>query len=189
MNDTLVLQLLFTSTLFCLLCSTAAIQTSKPYVVYMGSSTGNNAEDNIEAVETAHMELLSSILPSKERERSSLIHVYNHAFKGFSTMLTDKEASLLSGHGDIISIFPDPTLELHTTRSWDFLKDRSGGVGSNYPYYSSSKSSNNNVIIGVIDTGIWPESPSFSDYGIEKIPTRWKGVCMEGSDFKKSNCN
>ncbi|PIA34599.1 hypothetical protein AQUCO_03700114v1 [Aquilegia coerulea] len=182
MDNTLV-QLLF---LLCFLCSTStAIQTPKPYVVYMGSSTGNNAEDNIEAVETAHMDLLSSILQGEERERSSLIHVYNHAFKGFSTLLTDKEASLLSGHGDIISVFPDPTLKLHTTRSWDFLKDRYG-VGSNYPY--SSKSSNN-VIIGVIDTGIWPESPSFSDYGIENIPTRWKGVCMEGSDFKKSNCN
>ncbi|KAF7836283.1 CO(2)-response secreted protease-like [Senna tora] len=37
--------------------------------------------------------------------------------------------------------------------------------------------------------GIWPESPSFNDEGIGKIPSRWKGVCMEGHDFKKSNCN
>lgn len=38
-------------------------------------------------------------------------------------------------------------------------------------------------------SGIWPESPSFNDHGIGEIPSRWKGVCMEGSDFKKSNCN
>ncbi|KNA12113.1 hypothetical protein SOVF_128800 [Spinacia oleracea] len=37
--------------------------------------------------------------------------------------------------------------------------------------------------------GIWPESPSFSDKGLGEIPKRWKGVCMEGSDFKKSDCN
>jgi gamma-glutamylcysteine synthetase len=37
--------------------------------------------------------------------------------------------------------------------------------------------------------GIWPESPSFNDDGIGEIPSRWKGVCMEGYDFKKSNCN
>ncbi|KAK9283873.1 hypothetical protein L1049_012128 [Liquidambar formosana] len=41
----------------------------------------------------------------------------------------------------------------------------------------------------MIDTGIWPESPSFNDKGVGEIPKRWKGVCMEGSDFKKSNCN
>ncbi|KAJ4970054.1 hypothetical protein NE237_003153 [Protea cynaroides] len=37
--------------------------------------------------------------------------------------------------------------------------------------------------------GIWPESPSFNDAGIGDIPSRWRGVCMEGSDFKKSDCN
>lgn len=37
--------------------------------------------------------------------------------------------------------------------------------------------------------GIWPESPSFDDTGMSEIPSKWKGVCMEGIDFKKSNCN
>ncbi|KAF9601043.1 hypothetical protein IFM89_015028 [Coptis chinensis] len=180
-----LLQALFTL-LFCFLYGTNADhQTTKSYVVYMGSSGNNGGHDTIGAVETAHLELLSSILPSKDKERLFITHIYNHAFKGFSTMLTEKEASLLSGHDEIISVFPDPTLQLHTTRSWDFLKVESG-MGSNYPYPSVS---GEDVIIGIIDTGIWPESPSFSDYGIGEIPTRWKGICMEGSDFTKSNCN
>ena len=41
----------------------------------------------------------------------------------------------------------------------------------------------------VLHQGIWPESPSFKDEGIGKNPSRWKGVCMESHDFKKSNCN
>ena len=36
---------------------------------------------------------------------------------------------------------------------------------------------------------IWPESPSFKDDGVGLVLRRWKGVCMERSDFKKSNCN
>ncbi|XP_026415680.1 CO(2)-response secreted protease-like [Papaver somniferum] len=167
---------------------TTANQIPEAYVVYMGSSNSINGEIfDIEATESSHLKLLSSILPSQESERLSLVHTYNHGFKGFSAVLTDEEAAVLSDHDEIVSIFADTTLELHTTRSWDFLESESG-IASNhqYPLHASG---GEDVIIGIIDTGIWPESPSFNDNGIGKIPSRWNGVCMEGSDFKKSDCN
>ncbi|KAL6327075.1 hypothetical protein AAG906_013822 [Vitis piasezkii] len=150
----------------------------------MGKSSNNHGGE-AEVAESSHLQLLSAIIPSSESERISLIHSYNHAFKGFSAMLTQGEASILSGHEEIVSIFPDPLLQLHTTRSWDFLNVESGITSTPLFHHNLSR----DVIIGVIDTGIWPESPSFNDNGIGQIPSRWKGVCMEGSDFKKSNCN
>ncbi|XP_057980989.1 CO(2)-response secreted protease-like [Malania oleifera] len=165
----------------------------QPYVVYMGSSSstanianGEGAASHAAAAELSHLQLLSSIIPRQESERISLIHSYNHAFRGFSAMLTEREASVLSGRSEIVSVFPDLMLQFHTTRSWDFLHLAESASPSRDFHYQHGSS---DVIIGVIDTGIWPESPSFNDKGIGKIPLRWKGVCMEGPDFKKFNCN
>ncbi|KDP40601.1 hypothetical protein JCGZ_24600 [Jatropha curcas] len=186
----LLLLLLLSFLPFPIISSTISIQTTKPYIVYMGSSWNfdHNARIDATIAESAHLQILSSIIPSQESERISLIHSYHHAFRGFCAMLTEDEASLLSDHVEVLSVFPDPKLQLHTTRSWDFLYSLSG-IGSKLGHQHHHHHLSNDVIIGVIDTGIWPESPSFKDDHIGQIPSRWKGVCEEGSDFNKSNCN
>ncbi|GJP39083.1 hypothetical protein CLOM_g23473, partial [Closterium sp. NIES-68] len=49
-----------------------------------------------------------------------------------------------------------------------------------------------NVIIGVIDTGVWPENPAFTGkilphYG--RIPRRWRGSCTVTKDWPSGACN
>lgn len=77
-------------------------------------------------------------------------------------------------------MFPSKKLHFHTTRSWDFM-----GLYENNSM-SNPDGAPSDVIIGIIDSGIWPESPSFNDKGFGPPPQRWKGECQGGQNF---TCN
>ncbi|KAK2650668.1 hypothetical protein Ddye_018157 [Dipteronia dyeriana] len=77
----------------------------------------------------------------------------------------------------VVSVFPSRILHLHTTRSWDFM-------GFNE---STSRKRDINIIVGVINGGIWPESDSFSDEGFGPPPEKWKGACSGGKNFTCDN--
>ncbi|TYK16638.1 subtilisin-like protease SBT3.7 isoform X1 [Cucumis melo var. makuwa] len=86
----------------------------------------------------------------------------------------------------VVRVVPSSLYKVHTTRSWDFL-----GLSSS-PSESSNllhRAKGDDVIIGVIDSGIWPESESFKDKGLGPIPSRWKGTCESGEQFNSTNCN
>lgn len=78
----------------------------------------------------------------------------------------------------MVSVFPSRTLQLQTTRTWDFM-----GLTETVKRNPTVES---DVIVGVIDSGIWPESESFRDSGYGPPPAKWKGTCAGGSNF---TCN
>ncbi|KAK8601352.1 hypothetical protein V6N12_051189 [Hibiscus sabdariffa] len=82
----------------------------------------------------------------------------------FRARLSAEEAHSIAQRQGVVSVFPDLVLELHTTRSWDFLNVQTSIViDSNPESNSNSTSHDSDAIIGILDTGIWPESESFND--------------------------
>ncbi|CAK9179105.1 unnamed protein product [Ilex paraguariensis] len=103
---------------------------------------------------------------------------------GFSAMLTPDQAQKLAESDSVVSVFKSTMHKLHTTHSWQFL-----GVDSIQQYNQLVRAAKSNIIVGVIDTGVWPESQSFNDYGLGPMPEKFKGECVIGDAFTLSNCN
>lgn len=83
-------------------------------------------------------------------------------------------------------MFPNYIYKAQTTRSWDYL----GLSASSTTNLLHQTNQGDGSIIGIIDSGIWPESQSFNDRGLGPIPSKWKGFCQPGDRFIPSkHCN
>lgn len=72
------------------------------------------------------------------------------------------------GRKEVMSVFQSRKFLLQTTRSWDFR-----GLLESIKQVPGVES---DMIIGVVDSGIWPELESFNDKGFGRPPTKWS--CM-----------
>ncbi|KAM5565194.1 CO(2)-response secreted protease-like [Rosa sericea] len=171
--------------------------SSRVYIVYMGSAAPNSLTSTTASLRTDHARLLTSL---SRRKANALVHIYRHGFAGFAARLSEEEAQSMAQKPGVISVFPDHLLKLHTTHSWDFLKYQTeleidsfpNSISENDDGAADDTTPDSNVsdtIIGILDTGIWPESESFNDKDMGPIPSRWKGTCMKGPDFTSSSCN
>jgi subtilisin family serine protease len=90
---------------------------------------------------------------------SDKIHSYTNALNGFSAILTYEEASALAADEDVAVVLVDELLQPDTDASPDFI----GITGPAGPWQTGYDGEG--VVVGIIDSGIWPEHPSFADDG------------------------
>ncbi|KAI3713025.1 hypothetical protein L1987_71595 [Smallanthus sonchifolius] len=116
-------------------------------------------------------------------ESAEMIYTYQNVIHGFSTRLTEEEAEALETVPGIVSVLPELKYELHTTRTPEFLGlEQKGNL---FPQSAGE----GDVIIGILDTGVWPESKSFDDTGMGPVPGAWNGACETGTNFTAASCN
>lgn len=121
---------------------------------------------------------LPTSVASSDKEQS-IVYSYQNVITGFAARLTIEEVKAMEEKEGFLSAKPERILSLQTTHSPEFLGlNQRMGVwkGSNF---------GKGVIIGVLDTGIFPDHPSFSGEGMPPPPRKWKGKC----EFDSSKCN
>ncbi|TKY56807.1 Cucumisin protein [Spatholobus suberectus] len=135
----------------------------KTYIVYMGDHPKGMDSTSIPSLHTA---MAQQVLGS-DFKPEAVLHSYKN-FNAFVTKLTEEEAEKMAEMDNVISVFPNTKHRLHTTRSWNFI---------GFPQNVKRATTESDIIVGVLDSGIWPESESFSDKGFGLPPSKWKGSC------------
>lgn len=130
--------------------------------------------------------LKASITPT-ESDNSyyapNLLYTYENVMHGFSAFLSEEELEKIKDTSGFVSAYIDKVVTVDTTYTTQSLSlNPSTGLWPTAHF-------GQDMIIGIVDTGIWPESQSFKDDGMSKIPARWKGKCEEGEQFNSSLCN
>lgn len=119
----------------------------------------------------------------------SLLYTYTAAYHGFAASLESDQVESLRRSDSVLGVYEDSIYTLHTTRSPEFLGlDADLSVWAGHRTLDLNQASQD-VIIGVLDTGVWPQSKSFDDSEMPTVPTRWRGQCESGVDFSPSLCN
>ncbi|MCL7040579.1 hypothetical protein MKW94_008467, partial [Papaver nudicaule] len=155
----------------------------KSYVVYLGAhSHGPEVTSaDLDKVTDDHCQLLSTVVGSHEEARKSMFYSYTQSINGFAAFLDPQEAEEISKNPSVFSVFENKGRQLHTTRSWNSLGLESGsGEVSSLSAWNVGRYGEDTIIAN-LDTGVWPESKSFSDEGMGPIPSRWKGTCQNNT--------
>ncbi|XP_047943111.1 subtilisin-like protease 4 [Salvia hispanica] len=132
-----------------------------------------------EDLESWYRSFLPATTASTSEDEAHLVYSYRHVFKGFAARLSPNHVKDMEKKKGFISARPQKPMSLHTTHSPSFL-----GLNQNTGFWKHSNYGKG-VIVGVLDTGVLPEHPSFSDKGMSPPPARWKGKCQ----FNHTTCN
>lgn len=123
------------------------------------------------------------------------IYDYDTAFNGFAARLTGSEAAKLARTPGVLGIWKNEVRKLDTTSTPTFL-GLTGDNGVWAEQFGGDRHAGEGVIVGMVDSGIWPENPAFAALpeprpDAKTIKNKWKGSCDEGADTAENNitCN
>lgn len=149
---------------------------SNPYAVKQGGNQYNGYSAAMKAYTEAMKKRQSEV--ANEIGQVDILHSYLHTFNGFSAKLSPAQVAALRSHEDVAAVYEDEIYQPETSNTPAFL----GLTGPGGQHTLGLKGED--VIVGILDSGIWPENPSFADDGSFSDPSTlgWNGVCDAGDE-------
>ncbi len=114
---------------------------------------------------------------------AQVVYRYTVVIGGASVVLPASQVAALSKLAGVQAVYPDRLEQVQTEVSPAFI-----GADTVWEALGGQESAGEGVVVGVLDTGIWPEHPSFSDPDpagkpYADPPASWHGeICEFGSD-------
>ena len=133
--------------------------------------------------------------------RANKIQDYRYAYNGFAAEMSDAQAEALRSSPDVLAVTKDEVRDMDTSSTPTFLGlTAPGGL---WDQLSGFECAGEGIVIGIIDSGIWPESASFADTSVDKGSPGdhnnchrkfqgdlgWHGACVPGEGFSAGDCN
>lgn len=144
--------------------------------------------------ESANISAYTARLKAKQAEMADnfgsveILHSYVHTLNGFSARLSPSQAEAMRNHPDVLGVWEDEIHVPQTSNTPAFL----GLAGPDGGLHVDGVDGED-VIVGILDTGIIPEHPSFADDGSYSDPADlgWNGVCDAGDEAEEETfvCN
>lgn len=87
-----------------------------------------------------------------------VIHRYSQVFHGISVVTSSDTVDAIASMSGVTGVYPDELMHLDTDVTPGFI-----GAPSVWNALGGQGKAGEGVVVGVLDSGIWPEHPSFSD--------------------------
>jgi subtilisin family serine protease len=134
----------------------------------------------------------TDVLRSAGVDSKKTVYQYDTTFNGVAAHLTAKQAQSLQHAPGVLNVFKNRTVTVDTVSTPAFL-GLDGQTGVWQKQFGGSNNAGDGVIVADLDTGFWPENPSFAALPSPRkddatIAAKWHGTCDPGLNHKVA-CN
>ncbi|NJI58336.1 S8 family serine peptidase [Microbacterium oxydans] len=139
------------------------LKATKPAEGEQLETQSKDSQRYVEHLQTQQTDLIGDVGVTPD-------NTYQVALNGFSADLSGEQVDALRASKDVLGVYPDEVRHPDAQTSTDFLGlgDDRKGRGGVWQQTGGVEKAGEGVVVGVIDTGIAPEHPSFEGKKIKK---------------------